>query len=152
MLFGFSFVLKVLIPIFNHIGKLALLHKPLIRLMWLLNEHIIEWLKIHVDTLWCFILLFLDSWRHSRPSQQLMNILIYEHDALLILTILLFNFFHKLVDLLPIEIIHVFRPNFNPCVFPICKLKIIIGFFLIWKPILFIKSKLLLENSFNIII
>lgn len=51
MLFGFSFVLKVLIPIFNHIGKLALLHKPLIRLMWLLNEHIIERLQIHVDTL-----------------------------------------------------------------------------------------------------
>ena len=81
-----------------------------------------------------------------------MNILINEHDALLILTIFFFNFFHKLVDLLPIEIIHVFRPNFNPCVFPICKLKIIVGFFLIWKPILFIKSKLLLENSLDIII
>ena len=101
-------------------------------------KHIIEGLEIHIDTLWRFILLLVDGLGHFRPSQQLMNILIYENHSFRILTILLFNFFHELVDLLPIVIIHVLWSDLNPWIFPIGKLQVFIRFFLTGKPVLFV--------------
>ena len=81
-----------------------------------------------------------------------MDVMVYKHHSFLVFTVFFLNFFHKLVYLLPIKVVHVLWADFNPLIFPVSWQESIISLFFVGKPILFMQSHLLLKNILNIIV
>lgn len=91
---------------------------------------------IHVEanrvlTFWLLVFFFLDwSWSID-TSKEIMNMVVDEHDPLLILVILLINSLVKLVDDLPIVIVYESWTDVSSDYLPFCFWKFLVNFF--WR-------------------